>query len=710
MTWDELLKSAAESGETLDLSSEAWKPRDALTGDHIARALLDETVAPSREGLKIRGARIHGELRLDYTKLPYPLKIVQSHFDSQPSFVGTTLTELDLSGSVMPGITLDEAKISGNLTLSAVRSTRPILARHIAIAGDLSMAGATIGEEGTTPKVWHPDRMSTGRGIVVDMKNAEVAGATIFRKLIALGVVHLFGATLSELILSDAIIRNPNAVAINMNLVNVAGNVISQRMQIWGELLSHNSTISGNFLMNDAVLQNPNRSAIALFGARIMGETNFAGATIYGAVNAIGLNTRFLHWDFLRVHHVSSNAVNLDHARIAGDVNMRFITVWGCLALYKAQVGGNMHMNDSYLSHQAGFALACGGIEVGANIFMSGLKVSGCIDLHSASVGRDLDLSGVDVHKHKGWALNMTRIRVGENLIVVMAQISGKVGADGAIIGKDFLVQDSTFTSAEEIAIGLDAASINRLILNEVDILKGFLTLERAAIGHLEVWSSRGRTPPLWSALGWRLGTVDGPLFADRKATRKWLRTISRSDGFTAEPWKELARVYQRMGQHEDARSLRFRAARLTTRTQLGWSWVARVPYEWVVGYGYYPLAVIPWLVTLWALAFGLAASNSAQFTPTDPRAMSISQEVDGRAVVLQVNGASEKRLEGYPKFSPELYALDTAMPSVATGQSTSWRVADNQWLAGGLAAIKCAAWILSALLLAGIAGILRKD
>lgn len=62
-----------------------------------------------------------------------------------------------------------------------------------------------------------------------------------------------------------------------------------------------------------------------------------------------------------------------------------------------------------------------------------------------------------------------------------------------------------------------------------------------------------------------------------------------------------------------------------------------------------------------------------------------------------------------YPPFSPPLYALDSALPSTTGGQTGAWRLTSTGWIPVVLNILKIIAWISSALLLAGVTGLLRK-
>jgi hypothetical protein len=120
---------------------------------------------------------------------------------------------------------------------------------------------------------------------------------------------------------------------------------------------------------------------------------------------------------------------------------------------------------------------------------------------------------------------------------------------------------------------------------------------------------------------------------------------------------------------------------------------------------------VIPWLAALRIAVFAIASLRAADFRPSDAAASTVSvMNIDNQVERIRVTGETRPSSDRSPRFNPALIAVDTAIPAAATGQSDAWRVTENQWLLGLFAAIKGIAWILTALLLAGVTGILRKD
>jgi hypothetical protein len=53
---------------------------------------------------------------------------------------------------------------------------------------------------------------------------------------------------------------------------------------------------------------------------------------------------------------------------------------------------------------------------------------------------------------------------------------------------------------------------------------------------------------------------------------------------------------------------------------------------------------------------------------------------------------------------------MDTALPAAATGQTNAWRITETPGFRAFLPSSRGFAWLLTALLLAGITGILPKD
>jgi hypothetical protein len=218
------------------------------------------------------------------------------------------------------------------------------------------------------------------------------------------------------------------------------------------------------------------------------------------------------------------------------------------------------------------------------------------------------------------------------------------------------------------------------------------------------------------SAAGWRVGDIKGGIRQDRDAAAAWLRRKNATKEFVAQPWHELANVYERNGQAADARWMRSQAAWGVTRTSPLGPKLIRWIYGILTGHGYYPLVAALWLI-LTIVASGLiVATHKEVFTPTDtnkvaratpPREGQPSPPITGDTLCRDLKDRATC-------LKTPLYAFDNALPgTLATGQAALWTANGaegvNAWIPYALGGLKIAGWILVALLLAGVTGLLRR-
>lgn len=711
----QLLRQALLSGDVLDLDVSGYGSDNEISGEAIRELLLDSTVKPNPQGLWIRGARVTGTLNLAAAAIPYPVRITHSHFDNRPSFNGAHLAHLDLTGSTVPGISLVSLKVTGDIDLVALISSDAILARNIQVTGALrltraAVSGAAIVRSIEAVSHWGP-------GVTLDLEGANIAGVLQMAYIHVQGGTKLYRTKTGELHLVSAVLSNPGFMALNMNLSNVFGNVDMSFMHSRGRVESHNAKFNGNFILRDGQFENDSQDALVFNGAEVAGRALFENLSIRGGLRAY--NSRFgsLVLSDAVIKNPAGEALNLMRTTVGGHALLDRMVAIGSANFHGAQIFGVLSFVNAIIERQNATALNLGSAEVGINLLMDGVQIVGRTDAHSLRVKEALRLDYADLNSHQGISLNLSFAQVGGNAILDHTQVSGQLVASGTRFGGGLYLSHATIASRAVDTINLEGASMVSLHIVNTVLISGALNLNRTSIGHLDVGIPGGslRLPPLSAALGWKLSTIGTPLLSNRRAAAAWLRTIPTARkgnrSFPAEPWKELARVYESMGQREDARFLRRMAARLTTRATRGWSRVGRSLYGAFVGYGYRPGLVVPWIVVLWVSAFGLASSYPDDFRPTNPSAVAVTiPDSSGGSHTVPVTGASENLPEGYPKFSPELIALDTSIPPIASGQSTAWRVTENQVLAGTLGVFKTLGWALAALFLASLTGIIRKD
>jgi hypothetical protein len=164
------------------------------------------------------------------------------------------------------------------------------------------------------------------------------------------------------------------------------------------------------------------------------------------------------------------------------------------------------------------------------------------------------------------------------------------------------------------------------------------------------------------------------------KARLSWL--ARDKDGYSPQLYEQLAAVYRRAGHEENARrvAIEKQRRRRSTLNPLGkaWSWLL----DLTVGFGYRT-----WQAAVWLL--GLLLVGTWVFDRAYPVSM-----VPAKQPV--------------PPFHAVVYTLDVLVPIVDLGQQSSWlpkgAALDWSWVLIG------AGWVLTTAVVAGLAGILKRD
>ncbi|VAV91845.1 hypothetical protein MNBD_ALPHA07-2438, partial [hydrothermal vent metagenome] len=209
-------------------------------------------------------------------------------------------------------------------------------------------------------------------------------------------------------------------------------------------------------------------------------------------------------------------------------------------------------------------------------------------------------------------------------------------------------------------------------------------------------------------------------------------------EGFTPQPYEQLARVLRKMGHVADAREVLFEKEKRLSRVRRGriwdeggrWSRWWRVPILWVldrlqrgvVGYGYYPWRSFWCLVGLIAIAtyvFG-RTYQAGDFAPnaavilTTPEWQALAE--DGSVSNPAETWASKSgKGRDYETFNAFAYAADVVIPIIPLGQEAAWAPSATREPWGWYAwwarwVFQFAGWLVTALGAAAITGIMRKD
>lgn len=166
-------------------SGGTWGPERTVRAEVLRRLLLGE--APEQTevaALRLIGARISGELNLQYGVVPHPIRLMGCHFDRAPNLYGARTRQLNLTGSWLPALTaatirvdgvlrLTDARIPGTVRLGGARISGAFFLDRARLGGDdhraMELNQASVGDD-----VWGPGLVARGE---LRMDGARIDGA-----------------------------------------------------------------------------------------------------------------------------------------------------------------------------------------------------------------------------------------------------------------------------------------------------------------------------------------------------------------------------------------------------------------------------------------------------------------------------------------------------------------------------------------------------
>lgn len=177
------------------------------------------------EGVMAWGAWVSGALNLHQANVPARLSLKRCHFESTPSFAKAQLPELVLSGSAMPGLEADGARVFGDIVLrDRFKATGEVRLLGAKIKGDLVCSRGIFCS-------------SSGHALSAD--RIRVSGSIFLsHRFVAIGKVRLVGAEIgSNLICSGGCFNNPGSDALIADRITVKGSLFLRSAKVKGAIL-----------------------------------------------------------------------------------------------------------------------------------------------------------------------------------------------------------------------------------------------------------------------------------------------------------------------------------------------------------------------------------------------------------------------------------------------------------------------------------------
>jgi hypothetical protein len=435
-------------------------------------------------------------------------------------------------------------------------------------------------------------------------------------------------------------------------------------------LLGSNLRTSGDLRLSNGFIA---AGEVSLLGARIGGQLNCSGGTFWNP---------------------GGPALNLTTADVAAGVFCENgFGSTGEVRLLGARIGGQLTCVNGTFSNPGGFALNGATLQVAGGVFCRGTFTAfGEVNLLGVRVGGSIELDGGTFVNPEGQALNADRAIVEGNVFCRNNfTATGEVNFLGAHINGTVDCSTGSFLNPDGTALNLGRAEITKEILFRPTEVQGtvmlYFTKAGAWYDSAATWPPRGK---LW-LLGFTYDAIEASPPIKISQRLDWLRRDA--EGFTPQPYEQLATVLRRDGNEHDARTVQISAQWHRRRTATTWAdrrlrplrlaWSALL---WAtIGYGYRPWRILGPIVLLYTFGWWW-------FT-----------RAEGQGDIVRA-----RRVDPDVQFSAARYTADLLIPGASLGERSRFIPLDHTaWWAG---AYTITGWALAAILVAGLTGILRRQ
>jgi len=684
-----------------------WKKEEILSAKFIEWLCTDVEAFPyfTNHGLQVRGAKISGQLNLEFVKFESLLYFTKSVFTEKIILRGAKVEEVKFDGSHVFGIDADLIEVRGSLYLQHGFHSK----------GEVSIAEATIGGDFSCYK-GHLSNTNK-KGYALQAHNIKVKSHVFLKDFMAEGTVSLYGATIGGLL--DCIKghfsnqENKEGHALNACNIEVKSNVfLSNDFKAEGRVSLSGSSIGGQLdcsqghfsnkqgyalwadnieVISNVFLRNGfnAKGRVSLFGASIGGKLDCSQGHFSNKEKTNKEKEEEEDALFAHCIEVKSHVFLGDNFKAEGRVN-----------LYGASIGGQLDCSNGHFSNPEKDALFAENVEIKADVLLSNdFKAEGRVSLSGAIIGGQLNCIKGHFSNPEKNALDAQNIEVKTNIILskgfkaegevdlTAANIKGNLdctngnfyndegnvlSAEGINVDGDILLDEATFKGKIYLVSARVDDTLSMLQIQESQQIK--LDLQFARIARLKddehSWPQQNNLN-LDGFIYQKFGADDN-IPKDSKTRYKWLRL---QPDFFPQTYEQLAEVFKKEGEPDAAREILIRKNRDIKRKLncLGKFWNCIL--DVTIVYGYQPAKALIWS-SIFILAgfylFSLGYENCAELISNNKCLFSPSSRI--LPYIKDEKTNNNKKIDiDYPEFNSFWYSLDTFVPIVDLHQQTYW-------------------------------------
>lgn len=524
--------------------------------------------------LRLRGARVTGELDLAEVTVVGSIRMDRCRFDDAPRLDNAHLdAAFELNACTMPGLSLVGARVTLECQVTACTVTGTVDLRSLTVGNWLTLKDTVV-------------RPAPGEA-AIDAQSVEVGEDLWAPGLVCTGPVFLNSARIQDVLAFRGTRISGDSGCLQAPELTVGGGLyLDSGFSGVGQVNLYGASIGGSVSMSDCQLDGPGAGpgayALNLACAEIGGDLQAErGLVVQGPVDLRDTSVR--------------GSVVLKGARF--DISSNRTTAGAALNASRLRVGGDIDCRDGFVAHGM---IDMRDSRIGGSIHFEGAELTALDTRHPALRGNGVETGGV-FNLCDGFTAH-------GRLSLISVTVRSRVCLDDAVLD----------TPADEWAMSFVGSSATILSLRLRDAPAGVIALQHSRIGLLR------DAPTAWPA-----GLIlDGAVYDSlhpalpAQARLPWLGRDPA--GFVPQPYEQLAATYQRQGHDADARTLLVAKQRSMRRTLMPAARLWSLLQDATVGYGYRPLRAV-WLLLC------LLTTGTALFTAWPPTTVG-----DGKAPRFQ--------------------------------------------------------------------------
>jgi hypothetical protein len=480
-------------------------------------------------------------------------------------------------------------------------------------------------------------------------------------------------------------------------------------------------------------------NGMRLIGARILGTLDLSRMRVPFALALVRcMFPRTILLSSAELPELDLTGSSVDRIE-AGNLNVKgnLFMGWNSYYFCPLHARGEVYLSGAHVGGDAGFgsshfqtskaplidarampeaALTLQNAVIGGELYLCcGFESKGPVELSGATIKGNLDAFGAHFAAPAGVAIKALSVMIDGNVAfglldsVQPTKVDGLLDFTSASVGNNFLVRDTTFTGTAGSSYGLLAPQLSMhggsFIWQKVELNGGSLDLTAATVG-LMVDDEAS-----WPAPGKLI--INDFVYTDLAPpddARSRLRWLALEPAFQPQPYRQLAQVLRNNG--DDAGAIEVLVAQEDARVRnsnwprQGWARFLKI----TIGYGHKPLRTVLWSLAVVVLGWLLVTlgARAGVMRATWPDSPPATEDV------------------AYEKLHPLLYSLDVFLPFVNLHQEHYWwpdadRSGDCNLLGTKLRVSGAflryylwtqviAGWLLSAIFVAGVTGLMRND